>query len=86
MVLAQKQKYTPMEQDRKPGDKPMHLWVYLINPQRRVDKGVKNIQWGKDGLFNKCCFNKAKIYNGAKMASSISGAGKTEQLPVKKLN
>ena len=27
MVLAQKQKYRPMEQDRKPRDKPMHLWV-----------------------------------------------------------
>ena len=27
MVLAQKQAYRPMEQDRKPRDKPMHLWV-----------------------------------------------------------
>ena len=27
MVLAQKQKYRPMEQDRKPRHKPMHLWV-----------------------------------------------------------
>ena len=27
MVLAQKQKYRPMEQDRKPINKPMHLWV-----------------------------------------------------------
>ena len=27
MVLAQKQKYRPMEQDREPTDKPMHLWV-----------------------------------------------------------
>ena len=26
MVLAQKQKYSPMEQDRKPRSKPMHLW------------------------------------------------------------
>ena len=25
-VLAQKQKYTSMEQDRKPRDKPTHLW------------------------------------------------------------
>ena len=24
---AQKQKHRPMEQDRKPGNKPMHLWV-----------------------------------------------------------
>ena len=27
VVLAQKQKYRPMEPDRKPRDKPMHLWV-----------------------------------------------------------
>ena len=27
MVLAQKQKYRPMEQDRKLRNKPMHLWV-----------------------------------------------------------
>ena len=27
MVLAQKQKYRPMEQDRKPRNKPMPLWV-----------------------------------------------------------
>ena len=27
MVLAQKQKYRPMEQDRKPRNKPMHQWV-----------------------------------------------------------
>ena len=27
MVLAQKQKYRPMEQDRKSRNKPMHLWL-----------------------------------------------------------
>ena len=27
MVLAQKQKYRSMEQDRKPRDKPMHIWL-----------------------------------------------------------
>ena len=27
MVLTQNQKYRPMEQDRKPRNKPMHLWV-----------------------------------------------------------
>ena len=46
MVLAQKQKYRPMEQARKPRNKPM-LPMYLI-----FDKGAKNIQWGKDSLFN----------------------------------
>ena len=27
MVLTQKQKYRPMERDKKPRNKPMHLWV-----------------------------------------------------------
>ena len=30
MALTQKQRYRPMEQDRKPRDKPMHLWVPYI--------------------------------------------------------
>ena len=31
MVLAQKQKYRSMEQDRNPRDKPMHIWSpYLL--------------------------------------------------------
>ena len=30
MILAPKQKYRPMEQDRKPINKPMHLWAPFI--------------------------------------------------------
>ena len=39
-----------MEQDREPRDKPTHL-PYLI-----FDKGSKDIQCGKDSLFNKWCW------------------------------
>ena len=33
MVLAQKQTYGSMEQNRKPRNKPMHLWP--IDPQQK---------------------------------------------------
>ena len=49
-VLAQKQKYRPREQHRKPRNKPMQLWMLIFC------KGGKNIQWGKDSLFNKWCW------------------------------
>ena len=58
MVLAQKQKYRPMEQHRKPEINPC-TYGYLI--------------------FDK----EARLYNGAKTASSINGAGETGQLHVK---
>ena len=40
-----------MEQDRKPRDKPTHIWSPFF-----FDKGGKNIQWRKDSLFNKWCW------------------------------
>ena len=42
MVLAQKQKYRPMEQDRKPRNKPMHLWVsYFWQRRQEYTMGAK---------------------------------------------
>ena len=35
MVLAEEQKSRPMEQDRKPRNKPMHLWVTYFWQRRQ---------------------------------------------------
>ena len=35
VVLAQKQKYRSMEQDRKPRDKPMHTWSPNLRQRRQ---------------------------------------------------
>ena len=34
MVLAQKQTYRAMEQDREPRNKPMHLWSINLRQRR----------------------------------------------------
>ena len=42
MVLAQQQKYRPMEQDRKPRNKPLHLiGTLFLTKGARVYNGAK---------------------------------------------
>ena len=42
IVLAQKQKYRPMAQDRKSRNKPIHLWVpYFWQRQQEYTMGAK---------------------------------------------
>ena len=44
MVLAQRQKYRSMEQNRKPRDKSVHLWTpYFFTKEARIYNGEKTI-------------------------------------------
>ena len=43
MVLAQKQKYTPMEQDRKPRDKHALMGTLSLTKELRIYNGEKTI-------------------------------------------
>ena len=45
-----------MEQNREPNNKPMYIGQLIFN------KGLKNIQQGKDSLFDKRCWEIGPIH------------------------
>jgi hypothetical protein len=81
MILAQKQIWRPMEQNRGPRYESMQLCT------PNFDKSVKNIQWSKDNLFNKCCWEKRLINcRKLKLVPSLSPWASINSKWIKDLN
>ena len=81
MVLAQRQKHRWMEQIESQEINP-HAYGHLI-----FDKGGKNIQWWKDNLFNKWCWeNQSTTFKRMKLECVLMPYTQTNSKWIKDLN
>ena len=70
-----------MEQNREPRNKPTLIWAI------KLQKGGKNIQWGRSTLFNKWCWeNLVATCKRIKLDYSLTSCTKINSKWVKDLN